>query len=234
MSDGFDGVGDSIDDLGMEDFSIPDDNQFEDVDISDVDGSKAGSGRLKVDLPGFYHFGKIKAIARPKPYNDDNMSKTRKPDILLECEVMCDVKGQSPVGSVFFQNIVLGGKGGGPVDKWDKERSTNFLVGVGILQSKGEDVIDPETGTTKVKASTLAARLEKLGHFCGKVELGKPSEKKDVGTGKVSYYPARLELPWGRGAYPVTSRDVAHVPKNLEAIKASGIVMPEVPGKTKL
>lgn len=206
---------------------------FGDMDASGVDASQVGSGRLKVDKPGFYHFS-VSAEPRPMPYEKDDMSKQRKPDILLTCEVLCSVLGQSPAGSVHFHNLILGGKGGGAVDQWDMKKTLNLLVGLGILKVQGEDVIDPETSSTKVNARTLAARINAVKQFCGKLEMGQAGDKKDAAGNIVGKYEARLEFPWGRGCFPVTSPDVAHVPKNLEAIKAAGIEMPTAGVKVNL
>jgi len=204
--------------------------EFGDVDTSGVDSSNIGSGRLKVDKPGFYHFS-LSAEPRPMPYEKGDMSKQRKPDILLTCEVLHSTPGQSPAGSVHFHNLILMGKGGGPVDKWDRDKTLNFLVGIGVLKVVGQDVIDPETGTTRVNSKTLAARINAVKQFCGKLEMGSAGDKKDGAGNVIGKYEARIEFPWGRGAFPVTSPDVSHVPKNLEAIKAAGIELPTAGGK---
>lgn len=198
-----------------------DDYQFEDMDNSGVDGSQVGSGTLKVDHPGFYHF-RIEAIPKPSPFAKGDMMKKLKPHILLCLEVLHSAPRQSPAGSMFYHQLILGGEGGGAMSIYDKERTNNFLVGLGILIVKGTDIIDPETGTVNTRSSTLAKRLNAIKQFAGKIEMGKGYEHK--ATRK--WIEGRLEFPWGHGAFPINSPTVAHIPKNLEAIKEAGIVMP--------
>lgn len=207
--------------------------EFGEMDAAGVDASSIGSGRLKVDKPGFYHFS-IHAEARPMPYEKGDMSKQRKPDILLTCEVLHSTAGQSHAGSVHFHNLILMGKGGGPIEKWDRDKTLNFLVGIGVLKVVGGDVIDPETNSTRVNSRTLTSRINAVKQFCGKLEMGKANDRKNAAGEVVGQYEARIEFPWGRGAFPVTSPDVSHVPKNLEAIKAAGIEMPAAAGTAKI
>jgi hypothetical protein len=232
--EGFEGVdmptfGDGDDGSGF----APENYEFGEMDVAGVDAQNIGSGRLKVDKAGFYHFS-IHAEARPMPYEKGDMSKQRKPDILITCEVLHSTPGQSPAGSAHFHNLIMGGKGGGPTEKWDRDKSLNFLVGIGVLKVVGGDVIDPETNSTKVNSKTLTARINAVKQFCGKLEMGKAGDKKDASGNVVGQYEARIEFPWGRGAFPVTSPDVAHVPKNLEAIKAAGIEIPAAGPKVNL
>lgn len=198
----------------------------EGFDAGGVDASKVGSGHIKVTKTGFYHFS-IKAEGKPIPYEEDDMNKKRKPSILCVCTVLKAANGQ-PEGALLFHDLVLGGKGGGPMIDTDRDKTLNFLVGLGILKNSGGKVIDPETGTTKIKSSTLVARINALKQFVGNVSLN----PANVGADGRSY-PDRYEFQFGRGAFPVTAREVAHVAKNEAALKEAGFV-PAVPNKANV
>ncbi len=199
---------------------------FDSWDTDDVDASDIGSGAPRADRVGFYHFG-INATARPETSDKKDMSKLRCPDILLACEVLKGVKDQSPEGSVYYHNLIIAGKGGGPIESYDKTKTLNFLVGVGILKKVDGRVIDPETGSTKINTNTLEKRLNGL-QFIGKLELNRGGIK-DEATGE--RYPDRIELSWGRGAFQVDDPKVKDIPKNEEALKkiAKGHATPQQP-----
>ncbi len=194
---------------------------FDDFDAGDVDSSNIGSGAIKVDRPGSYHFEITSAKARPKPYHEDDMSKSRKPDISLAMKVLLSVKDQSPEGAVHYHQLIMGKNGGGPPEKADKESTLNFLVGIGILQINSAGlVIDPETGTTKLNSGTLEQRLQGR-QFIGHIELSKGGPKKDKITGipevdadgRPVYWPDKLGFNYGRGAFRLDDPKVKHVPR---------------------
>lgn len=186
---------------------------FDSWDTDDVDANDIGSGSPKVDKVGWYHF-EISATARPLPHAKDDMSKLRCPDILLACEVLRSVENQSPEGSVYYHNLIMAAKGGGPIESYDKTKTLNFLVGVGVLKKVDGRIIDPETGTGRINTATLESRLNKL-QFVGKLELNRGGPRAD-GSGN---YPDRIELTWGRGAFQVDDQKVKGVPKNEEALR---------------
>lgn len=188
---------------------------FDEFDVGGVDGTNIGSGNIKITKPGFVHLG-IKAEARPKTYHDNDISKQRKPSITCTCTALLAANG-NPAGAIHFHDMVLGGMGGGPMTDNDRDKTLNFLVGLGILQNTAGKVIDPETGTTKIRTSTLVDRINKLGQFVGNLHLSPANSN----NGKD--YPERIEFNFGRGAFPVTAKEVAHVPKNEAALKAAGL-----------
>ena len=199
---------------------------FDDMDVGGVDASKVGSGSLRVDKKGWYLF-RIEATAKPKPYYDDDMGKKRTPSIGLVMHVEASDNG-TPAGAIHFHDLVLGGYGGGPPEDWQRDQTLNFLVGAGILVKQGEQIIDPETKSTKIKSATLATRLQNLRVF-GKVELSPARPKKKDGkevedaAGNIVMYPERLEFPFGRGVFAVNMKEVAHHKWADEALKAAGI-----------
>ena len=190
---------------------------FDDMDVGGADGAKIGSGKLKVDKKGPYHFA-IHAEAKPKPYEDSDMSKQRKPSILVKHTVLRAANGV-PEGAIHYHDLVLGGKGGGPVADFDRDKTLNYLVGIGVLKNDGGKIIDPETGTTKIKTSTLVERINKVGQIIGVIHYS-PANKGQDGR----EYPEKYEFNFGRGAYQVTAKEVQHVPCNEDALKAAGIV----------
>lgn len=196
---------------------------FDDFDVAGADATKIGSGNIRVSKPGFFHFG-ISAEAKPKPYEDSDMSKQRKPSILCVCKVLRPANGQ-PDGAIHYHDVVLGGKSGGPMTDSDRDKTLNFLVGLGILKNSAGKVIDPETGTTKIKTSTLVDRINKIGQFVGNLHLSPANTGADG-----RQYPERIEFNFGRGAFPVSAREVAHVPKNETALKEAGLT-PAEPSK---
>lgn len=211
---------------------------FDDFDMGGVDGDKIGSGYLKVDRKGWYQLA-IEATAKPLPYEENDMSKHRKPSISLKMTVQASDNG-TPVGAIHYHDLILGGKGpGAKLNDYDRDQTCNFLVGCGVLKKVGKDVIDPETGTTKIKSSTLEKRLNGLV-VIGKLEetASRPKTEKvdgrDVpvmdGNGKPIMYPARIEFPWGRGVFHPTAKEVAHHKwVNEDALKAAGIVRHHAP-----
>ena len=212
-------------DWGNDGLPTSDDSQFVggadgfgDWDASDIDGDKVGSGQLYVDKPGFFHFH-IAAEARPELHQKGDLSKPRMPTISCKCTVL---KGANnvPADAVHYHDVIMGGKGGGVMEDWAKEQTLNFLVGLGVLKVVDGRVIDPQTGTTKIKSSTLVERINQVGQFIGKLNLSPEREDKRQ-PGKM--YPAKIEFPFGRGAFPVTAKEVAHVPSNEEYLKAAGI-----------
>lgn len=198
----------------------------DEFDAGTADATKIGSGNIKVSKPGFFHFS-IAAEGKPKPHEDDDISKQRKPSILCICKVLRAANGQ-PEGAIHYHDLVLGGRGGGPMTDNDRDKTLNFLVGLGILKNTGGKVIDPETGSTKVRTSTLVDRINKLGQFVGNLQLNAANTGSD---GK--QYPERIEFSFGRGAFPVSAREVAHVPKNDQAMKAAGLT-PAEPNKANV
>lgn len=203
-------AGDDDNGFGSPDYS------FEDVDVAGADGSKIGSGNIKISKAGFYHFS-ITAEAKPKPHEEHDISKQRKPSILCICKLLKAANGQ-PDGAIHYHELVMGGKGGGPMTDMDRDKTLNFLVGLGILKNSGGKVIDPETGTTTIRSATLVDRINKVGQFVGNLHLTPANTSHD---GRV--FQERIEFNFGRGVFPVTAREVAHVPKNEEALKSAGI-----------
>lgn len=200
---------------------------FEDMDVSGVKTSDVSNRALMIDKAGLYHLS-MECEARFDKYKKDkngspDMTKPTWPGINIRLTTLATSPGHSPVGSVMFHEVKLSGKGGGAIEDWARKQTNAFLLGVGILKpGPGDTVIDPETGTTTVKSSTILARLKAIGQIVGKVELSKPTD---------AFPEPKPEFGWGKGAYPVTSPLVAHVPKNLEALKAAGIELPAAGAK---
>ncbi len=200
---------------------------FEDMDVSGVKGSDIANRGLAIDRTGLYHLG-LDVEERFDKYKNGkdgavDMTKPIWPGLNIRLTVLATSPGLSPVGSVMFHEVRLVGKGGaGPLEDWARKASNAFLVGCGVLNLIGDQIIDPETGTTKVKSSTLAARLRKIGQIVGLVKMSKAT---------TDYPEPKPEFPFGQGAYPVTDPKVAHVPKNLEALKAAGIELPTAAAK---
>lgn len=209
-ANGLPSAGDDYNGFGSADYG------FDEFDVAGADAAKIGSGNIRVSKAGFYHFS-ITAEAKPKPHEENDISKQRKPSILCICKLLKAANGQ-PDGAIHYHDLVMGGKGGGKMTDSDRDKTLNFLVGLGILKNSGGKVIDPETGTTTIRSSTLVDRINKVGQFVGNLHLTPANVSPD---GRA--FPERIEFNFGRGAFPVTAREVAHVPKNEEALKAAGI-----------
>lgn len=207
---------------------------FDGFDAEGLDASKVGSGNSLVDKQGKYHF-LVTATAKPSPYGTDrngqvDMSKSRKPSISLACRVVASSPGLSPVGSIHYHELVVGGSGpGASIDNRDRENTLNFLVGVGICKKQGDKIIDPETGTTRLKVATLTQRLNGL-QFVGHVKHRPAQPMLDRDTkeplfddrGQPKFWDEKYEFSWGRGCWTVDADEVSDVPKSLEHLKLIG------------
>lgn len=216
-------------DWGTDGLPTSDDSQFVggadgfgDWDAGDIDGDKVGSGQIKVDKPGWYHFHVV-AENRTETYQKDDMSKKRMPSILCKCTVLRTANGV-PADAIHYHDVIMGGMGGGPPEPWAKEQSLNFLVGLGVLKVVDGKVIDPETNSTRIKSSTLADRINAVAQFIGKLVLS-PERQDKKNPAKI--HPAKIEFNFGRGVFPVTAKEVQQVPCNEEYLKAAGIVRGE-------
>lgn len=212
------GTNDWGDDLPTADDGYASDvNGFVDFGTDGVDANKIGAGILRVDRKGWYQF-LMEATAKPLPYEDGDMSKARKPSIGVKMIVQASDNG-TPPGAIHYHDVILGGKGpGSPLTDFDRDRTLNFLVGCRILEKRDGKVIDPETGTTKIKTSTLVSRLNgKI--VIGKIELTPASKNEKTGQ----EYAERLEFPWGRGVFHPLAKEVAHHKwLNEQALIAAG------------
>lgn len=179
------------------------------MDAGEVDASTVSS-HVTVDLPGKYHMSIANVKVRPEPA--DEKGNPRFPDFLVTLEVLESVPGQSSKGALFFHNLRFAGKGGVAPEKWLTSSFSSFLCGAGVLKVQGDQVIDPETGSTKINLKTIGERLLKVGQVVAHLKI-----KKGEGD-----YPDSIELPWGKGIYQVDDDVVANVPKNLAALKAIG------------
>lgn len=196
-------------------------DDFPEVDVEGVDPNKVSS-HVTVDKPGKYHFGIVDV--RPRLERSTDRGSQRRQDILVTCEVLESVSGQSPRGSLYFHSIPLSSKGGAALDDWGRERLSAFLIGIGILRkSEGNSVIDPETGSTAVNARTIPERLQRVAQFIGNIRLVKSDDDQ---------YPDRYELDRGRGAFLVDDPSVIDVPKSISALKAIGKEFAAAPAAT--
>jgi len=203
-----------------------------DFDSDGVDTTKVSNEtRFDLDKPGKYHFA-IQASEKLAVVNESNGEQTS-PHISLTLNVIHTVEGQSPEGSVLFANLWLAGKGGAPREEWQTTQTMNLLMGLGLVVEKDGKLVDPETGTTKLNWRTWVKRLD--GMQCiGDVKMSKPDANRlDPRTQKP--YPARPELPFGRGLYQVDDPKVKAVPKNVAALATIGKshAAPEAPAGTK-
>jgi hypothetical protein len=181
---------------------------FPDFDTDGVDETKAES-MLFVDKTGWYHF-ELEPKADFRGVDDEG--EPRFPGVRCMCTVLETVAGQSPAGAVLKHDVHLGAKGGGAPEAWQRDQTTAFLYGVGILKKVDGRFIDPETGGTKINVGTLETRLKGL-QFIGHPVAEKSDDPK---------YDGRVRFNFGKGAYTLDHPAVVDVPKNLAALKAIG------------
>lgn len=211
---------DSNDDWGLPAPGEGDGSGFDVFDAGGIDTSKLGNVR-KIDKAGFYHLG-ITASARPARYEMLNgqldYTKPRKPDILCTCPVLESAAGLSPVGSVHYHNITLGGLGqGAPIEERDKKATVEFLYGLGILEKRGDKIIDPQTGTEQINPNTLVDRINAVTQFIGKINREAPYARRDGTMSDESY-----RFSFGKGAYKLDDPAVFDIPKSAEALRKIG------------
>lgn len=185
-------------------------DDFPEMDVADVDPSKVGS-HIAVDKPGRYHFGISEVRARLERTTD--RGNQRRPDILVVCEVLEGVPGQSGKGALYFHSMPIAGKGGTAAEGWVMESLSNFLCGIGVLVKKDGQIIDPATNSTRIDMRSLCDRIAAAKQFVGDIKCNKSDDPQ---------YPDKYELTFGRGAFQVDADEVAGVPKNVAALKLIG------------
>lgn len=182
-------------------------------DTSDVDASRIGSGDVRCDIPGFYHFEIISADIDLSTSDPNDMTRQRSQSIDLAFRVLQQVPGQSPVGSVYRHHCLLSGRGGGAVEDWAKAATLNVLVGLGFMEVRDGKVVDRETGQTRPRFKVYVGKMK--GMQCiGELRLNKSQNER---------YDDRVELVFGRGLHTVDDAKVAFVPKNHQALDAIGM-----------
>lgn len=190
-------------------------DEFNDADFDgfdfDTDGADPDKMEsvLTVNKPGRYHMEVANVKPRLELVNDKGEQKS--PDFLITATVLHSVPGQSSKGSLFFHNLRVAGPGGAAISETSRDATIRFLVGMGVLILKGKQVIDPETGTTKVNFKTLVQRLQGR-QFIANVKYVPPNGN----------YPEKWELPFGEGVFQVDNPAVADVPKCRAALKLIG------------
>lgn len=178
-------------------------------ETDDIDPNKVGS-TIAVDLPGKYHFEISKV--REEFDTQDDKGNLRAPSVTIYCTVLHSTPGQSPAGTVYFQHLTVGGKGGGAPEKWMREAAVAFLAGIGLLKEVDGKFIDPATNSPRVDIGSLKTRLINW-QFIGWIKINKSKDPQ---------YPDKIELPFGRGAFAIDDEQVRNVPKDLNALKLIG------------
>ena len=183
------------------------------TDSVDRDSLETSPG---IDAEGWYHL-QVRDVTphlekeQPEdPKNPDGPKKEATPHILLQCEVMMNVKGQSPMGRSLFHRLYTASKGGGPAADGTRNSNIRFLTGIGAMKWQEIDgkqiAVDLETGKPSVTLNTFTRCKGK--HFIAKVEFEPPNDPK---------YKGKYTIPFGR-VYQIGDPKVAGVPYNKEII----------------
>lgn len=190
-----------------------------DFDSEGVDTTKVSNETtFLVDKPGKYHMT-IHATEHFDTVNKENGEQLT-PHVNLALTVVHSVEGQSPEGAVHFARLYVAGKGGGQREDWQTNQTLNLLKGLGLVVEQGGKLIDPTNGTTKLDWKTWASRAHGM-QVIADVKMSKPDANRlDPRTQQP--YPARAELPFGRGLYQVNDPKVAAVPKSAAALALIG------------
>jgi hypothetical protein len=205
------------------------------MDASEISPSDLGGGDV-IDKEGWYHLEVVDVKNEFDLLSDKGKEKS--PCVVLTCNVLETVKGQSPAGSKYFHRIYVASKGGGAPAEGAVKSALRFGVGLGlffVIEKDGREfIVDGSTGSFKIMASTWqrSAGVQ----FVAKIKLEKSDDPK---------FPDKYTVPFGR-AYDPRDPAVADTPKNKEALKMAGYLdtkWPEpiaklrgpgyVPGKVK-
>ncbi len=200
-----------------------------DFDTDGVDTTKVSNETtFLVDKPGKYHMT-VQATEHFETVNKDN-GEQLSPHVNLALTVVHSVEGQSPEGAVLFVRLTVAGKGGGQREDWQVAQTLNLLKGLGLVVEQGGKLIDPSNGTTKLDWKTWASRAHGM-QVVADVKMSKPDANRlDPRTQQP--YPARAELPFGRGLYQVNDPKVKDVPKSAAALALIGMTA-AAPADTK-
>lgn len=191
-----------------------------DLDSFDAGEVDAKSSGLPIDLEGAYHLQVVKASWTETP------NKRGRRELLATLVCLHSTPGQSPEGSVLYHRAELpeesdkqANDGKQPLWPLLVASICRFAAGCGVFRvskdSEGvERFIDPDTGTTRLKLSTLPQRLT------SRQVIGRPKKRdytKQDGTTAHS-----IELSYGRGISAIDSPQNANVPINEAAAAAGG------------
>lgn len=178
------------------------------LDSEGVDSAGLDSA-VVVDRPGKYHFEIVAVRSQLDRYRDNDMTKPQYPHLLVICEVLESVPGQSPAGTIYFHELAFAGKGGGPFTEQEvrtkKEPVFAFLKGIGLYADEGGKLINTITKSTRVAPGELVKQLQGrqfIGHI--KDESWKNDKGETIPT---------FRLKYGKGAFAVGDERVADVPK---------------------
>lgn len=181
------------------------------MDGSEVSASDLGGGDV-VDKEGWYHFEIVDVKNEFDTLSDKGKEKS--PCVVITCNVLETVKGQSPAGSKYFHRIYVASKGGAPAAEGAVKSALRFGLGLGLffaIEKEGREmIVDGATGSFKIMASTWqrAAGLQ----FVAKIKLEK-SDNPQFGD--------KYAVPFGR-CYAPHDPAVADNAKNKEAMKKAG------------
>lgn len=161
-----------------------------------VSVSELGVGGV-VDHEGWYHLECTEVT--PETQTTNKKGAPRTPSVAFEFCVLQSVDGQSPAGSRLWHRIYFSDKEG------SRKAAFVFGLGMGVLKIMGHNVVDAQTGETRITMATWRACQ-------GRQVIARVVHEKGTGG-----YEGKYAIPFGR-VFGVRDPAVAHVPKNHDAI----------------
>lgn len=190
-----------------------------------------------VDIEGFYHFEVSKVELNLSLLTEEGKEQT--PHIKVYLKVLQSVPGQSPAGSMLSHSIYVGSKDGSPAKKGSIDSMYRFGIGIGLLKwSNINGKVVPvlaSNGSTKIPVSawkdavtlqTIAKVTKEKGNRGGNQQPQQGQEAEPQGK----QHADRFVIQMGRCHRP-DDPEYAHIPKNVEAMKALGMTAPQMPQK---
>lgn len=181
---------------------------------SDVVEEKDLQSNNFVDQEGWYHF--LVADIQPELSPVTQEGNDKSPSVKLKCVVQHDVDGQSPTGKLYYHEIYVGSKGGGPPKEGTIKSAMRFFIGLGVAKFIERDgrtfPVHAETGATNVNMKWFEDCIGR--HFIGHLK-----READYKVGEQTKR-GSLKFPFGT-VYAIGSPEVENVPYNKAAVEAS-------------
>lgn len=188
-------------------------------DTSGVDPNSLNRGGT-VSKPGFYPV-EVEDIARNLDTHKDGKQKS--PHLSFTFLVLADQPKCDGKGSRHYHRVMLAGPGGGPINEFVRDKTTQFGVTAGVLRIEGGKVVNAVTGQPKTPVESWESIKGKRFVIELEYDQKKSGQKKANGKDEYIVDTERVRIKNDR-LYSWDDPLVAHV----TALVDGGSASPEV------